>query len=37
MEPEGSLLCSLEAASGPYPEQDEFSPQLPTVFPYDAF
>jgi len=28
MEPEGSLLCSLEPVIGPYPERDEFSPQL---------
>jgi hypothetical protein len=32
MEPEGSLLCSQEPTTGPYPEPDESSPQFPTLF-----
>jgi len=32
MEPEGSLLCPQGHATGPYPEPDETSPQLPTLF-----
>jgi hypothetical protein len=32
MESEGSLRCSQEPATGPYPEPDESSPQLPTLF-----
>jgi len=37
MEPEGSLLCSQEPAIGHYPEPDEFSPHLPTLFFQDSF
>jgi hypothetical protein len=33
MAPEGSLLCSQESAPGPYPEPDESSPHIPTLFP----
>jgi hypothetical protein len=32
MEPEGSLPCSQGSATGPYPEQDESSPHLHTLF-----
>jgi hypothetical protein len=28
MDPEGSLPCSQQHAIGPYPEPDEFSPNL---------
>jgi len=37
MEPEGSLPFSQEPTIGSYPEVDEFSPQLPTLFPEDPF
>jgi hypothetical protein len=32
MEPEGSLLCSQEPSTSPYPEPDESSPYNPIVF-----
>jgi hypothetical protein len=32
MEPEGSLPCSQEPATGPYPEADESIPHLTTIF-----
>jgi len=34
-EPESSLSCSHEPATRPYPEPDQFSPHLPTLFPYE--
>jgi hypothetical protein len=35
MEPEGSLPCSQEPATGPYTETDECSPYAHILFPYD--
>jgi len=32
MQPEGSLPCSQQPTTGPYPEQDTSSPHLPTLF-----
>jgi len=32
MEPEGSLSCSEEPTTDPFPEPDEYSPQLSTLF-----
>jgi hypothetical protein len=32
MEPECSLSCSQQPATGPYPEPDESTPHLPTLF-----
>jgi hypothetical protein len=32
MDPEGSLPCSQEPATGLYPELDESSPHTPTIF-----
>jgi hypothetical protein len=33
MEPEGSLSCLQEPATGSYPDPDESSPQPPQVVP----
>jgi hypothetical protein len=33
MEPESSLPCSQQPATGSYPEVDESSPHFPTLFP----
>jgi len=33
MEPEGSLPCSPELSASVYPEPDESSPHLSTLFP----
>jgi len=32
MEPEGSLRCSQQPATGPYSEPDESSPHFPNLF-----
>jgi len=37
MEPESSLPCSQEPATGPYPDPDASSLHLPTLFPKDPF
>jgi hypothetical protein len=37
MEPEGSLQCPEEPATGLYPELDEWSPHPPTLLPEDPF
>jgi hypothetical protein len=37
MEPEGSLPCSKESATGPSPEPDASNPHAPTLFLSDTF
>jgi len=37
MKPEGSLVCSEEATTCPYPEPDSSSPHLHSLFPQDPF
>jgi hypothetical protein len=37
MEPKGSLSCSQQPATGPYPEPDVANPHLSTLFPKDSF
>jgi len=37
MEPRGSLLCSQEPITGPYPESDASSLHLATLFLKDPF
>jgi hypothetical protein len=37
MGPEGSLPCSQEPATGPYPESDETNSHTQTLFPKNLF
>jgi hypothetical protein len=37
MDPEGSLPCSPEPATGPFPEPDVSSPHFSTLFLLDPF
>jgi hypothetical protein len=36
MEHEGSLSCSQQPATSPYPDPDASSPHLPTLFLLDS-
>jgi hypothetical protein len=36
MESEGSLPCSQELATCPYPKPDASNPHIPTLFPKDT-
>jgi len=37
MEPDGSLACSQEPDTDPYPESKESIPHVVTQFPTDSF
>jgi hypothetical protein len=37
MEPEGSLPCIQEPATGAYPEPGESNPHPKTLFPFELF
>jgi hypothetical protein len=37
MAPEGSLPCSQEPSTGPYPEEDQSNPHYPILFLWDKF
>jgi hypothetical protein len=37
MEPESSLPCSQEPATGPYPNLDQNKPHSSTLFPWEPF
>jgi hypothetical protein len=37
MEPEGSLPCSQEPSTGPYPETDQSNSYQPILSLYDQF
>jgi hypothetical protein len=37
MEPKGSLECSQQPVTGPFPDRNESNPHLPTLFPEHPF
>jgi len=37
MKPEGSLPCSQDPATDPYPEPDASNPHITTLYPKDPF